>query len=90
MSNPKLQQRIDSMKEATAALRARTEALREQNDRLAGVLGPDWVRELAERESGVRAAPAPGTRLAANGQRYPVDPANPLRFALRPLRKVTK
>lgn len=52
MSNPKLQQRIEAMKDASTELARRTEALREQNDRLAGVLGPDWVRELAERDRG--------------------------------------
>lgn len=55
MSNPKLQQRIETMKDASKELARRTEALREQNDRLALVLGPDWVRELAESERGRKA-----------------------------------
>lgn len=53
MSNPKLQRRIEEMKGANAELARRTAALAEQNDRLAAVLGPDWVRELAERERGI-------------------------------------
>ena len=36
-----------------ADLAKATERLRESNDRLAAVLGPDWVRELAERDRGV-------------------------------------
>lgn len=47
MSNPKLQRRIEEMKDANAELARRTAALAEQNDRLETVLGPEPVRRGA-------------------------------------------
>ena len=45
--------------QGSAELEAATKRYKESNDRLEAVLGPDWLRELADRERGV---PARGRR----------------------------
>lgn len=63
--NHDLRAALEKLAACRAELAKRTASLKEANDRLAASLG----------------IVAPETRLAADGRRYPLDPAHPLRFA---------